>query len=107
MCLSLASSAPEQSRSQHQDRRGRWGGGWIALAANPLRWPSLLLLGLIQIYRAGLSRWTFPTCRFTPTCSRYALDAVRRYGVLRGGALASWRILRCNPWNKGGFDPVP
>ncbi len=47
------------------------------------------------------------SCRYTPTCSRYALDAVREWGVICGTALAVWRILRCNPFSKGGYDPVP
>jgi putative membrane protein insertion efficiency factor len=45
-------------------------------------------------------------CRFSPTCSSYAIDAISKYGVLKGGLMASWRIIRCNPWNKGGYDPV-
>ena len=47
-----------------------------------------------------------PSCRFYPTCSEYAVQAITKYGSLRGGAKAAWRILRCNPFNKGGFDPV-
>lgn len=46
-------------------------------------------------------------CRFLPTCSQYAYEAISRYGVLKGGALSLWRILRCNPFGKGGYDPVP
>ncbi len=45
-------------------------------------------------------------CRYEPTCSRYAVDAIRRYGILRGLVLAGWRLLRCNPWSHGGYDPV-
>jgi len=45
-------------------------------------------------------------CKYHPTCSRYALDAVREYGILRGAVLAAWRLLRCNPWSYGGYDPV-
>jgi hypothetical protein len=65
-----------------------------------------MLCGLIAFYRRCISPFTLPTCRFTPTCSRYALDAVRRYGVLRGGWLACWRVLRCNPLCHGGYDPL-
>lgn len=67
-----------------------------------------LLLALIGFYRRHLSRLKrAPSCRFTPTCSQYALEAVERYGALRGGALALRRFLRCNPFFKGGYDPVP
>lgn len=56
-------------------------------------------------------RWISPTmprrCRFEPTCSSYAVTAVRRFGLIRGLALAAWRLLRCNPFSHGGFDPVP
>jgi putative membrane protein insertion efficiency factor len=45
-------------------------------------------------------------CKYEPTCSRYAIDAIRRYGILRGLVLAGWRLLRCNPWSHGGYDPV-
>jgi putative membrane protein insertion efficiency factor len=47
------------------------------------------------------------TCRYEPTCSHYAEQAIRRYGVARGLGLAVWRVLRCNPWSRGGYDPVP
>ena len=47
------------------------------------------------------------TCKYEPTCSHYAEQAIRRHGVLRGLALAAWRVLRCNPWSRGGYDPVP
>ncbi len=73
---------------------------------SPLRWPALLLVALIQFHRYVISPLTPPTCRFTPSCSRYGLDAVKRYGALRGGWLAIWRILRCNPFHRGGYDPL-
>ena len=47
------------------------------------------------------------TCKYIPTCSQYAIEAIEKYGALKGGLLAAWRILRCNPFSKGGFDPVP
>jgi uncharacterized protein len=68
--------------------------------------PGSALCGLIALYRRYISPFTLPSCRFTPTCSRYALDAVRRYGVIKGGWLACWRVLRCNPFCHGGYDPL-
>jgi len=64
-------------------------------------------LFLIRIYRKYISPAFPPSCRFTPTCSQYALEAVERFGAIRGGGMAVWRILRCNPFCKGGYDPVP
>ena len=70
----------------------------------PLRW---LLLASIRLYRLALSGWLGGQCRFAPTCSHYAEEAIRTHGALRGGSLASWRVLRCNPFGRGGLDPVP
>ncbi|MFZ5923924.1 MAG: membrane protein insertion efficiency factor YidD [Bacillota bacterium] len=62
----------------------------------------------IAFYRKWLSRWKMrPTCRFYPTCSAYAYEAVRKYGVLRGGCLAARRLVKCHPFHPGGYDPVP
>jgi uncharacterized protein len=62
----------------------------------------------IKLYGKFLSPLKpLPTCRFTPTCSRYAIDAVREWGIVIGTVLALWRIIRCNPFSKGGYDPVP
>ena len=69
--------------------------------------PKQLLLWLIRFYRRNLSPLHPGCCRFTPTCSQYSLEAVEKYGAIRGGGLALWRILRCNPLCKGGYDPVP
>lgn len=67
-----------------------------------------LLLGLIRFYRNRISPLFPPRCRFTPTCSAYALEAIEKYGAAKGGLLAVKRLLRCNPWYKGDyFDPVP
>ena len=66
------------------------------------------VLAPVFFYRKFLSPLKgTPSCRFTPTCSRYAIDAVMEWGVLCGMALAVWRVLRCNPFSKGGYDPVP
>lgn len=72
---------------------------------------SLLSRGLVRVIR-GYQRHISPlkpapTCRFTPTCSQYAVQAIERFGVVKGTWLASWRIARCNPWVAGGDDPVP
>ena len=67
-----------------------------------------LLLGLIRFYQRHISPSRPACCRFTPTCSAYALEAIHKYGALRGGLLALKRLLRCNPFYKGNFyDPVP
>ncbi len=67
------------------------------------RW---LLLGPIEIYRRVISPGLPRRCKYEPTCSRYATQAVREFGFARGLALAGWRLLRCNPFSLGGFDPV-
>lgn len=70
--------------------------------------PAVWLISLsIRFYRRYISPHTPPCCRFTPTCSAYALEALSEWGAVRGSALALWRILRCNPFGKGGYDPVP
>jgi len=70
-------------------------------------WPRLGLLGLIRLYQFTFSK-ALPsdTCRFYPSCSHYGYQAIYKYGVLRGSAMAIWRVLRCNPFNPGGYDPV-
>lgn len=66
-----------------------------------------ILIFLINFYRKFISPLTPPKCKYYPTCSTYALTAIRRFGAVRGSALAVWRILRCNPWSLGGVDYVP
>jgi putative membrane protein insertion efficiency factor len=70
--------------------------------------PRFILLALIRLYQATFSR-ALPqdTCRFYPTCSHYGYQAIYKYGVIKGGLMAVWRVLRCNPFNPGGIDPVP
>ncbi len=66
------------------------------------------LITIIRFYQQYLSALKGgPTCRFVPTCSAYAIEAITKYGALKGSALVLWRILRCNPFSKGGYDPVP
>ena len=62
---------------------------------------------LIQLYRHTISPLRLPTCRFTPTCSQYAVDALTEFGLIRGGWLAVVRLLKCGPWHRGGWDPLP
>ena len=66
-----------------------------------------LLLLLVQFYRTAVSPLLPPTCRYYPTCSAYAMEAIERYGAWRGGRMALRRILRCHPFHRGGYDPVP
>ena len=68
---------------------------------------SKILIGIIKLYRKCISPLKIPCCRFTPTCSAYAIEAISVHGCIKGTALAVWRILRCNPFCKGGYDPVP
>lgn len=63
--------------------------------------------GLVLFYRGGISPYFAPSCRYHPTCSQYALDAIDEHGALRGAWLAVKRIGRCHPWHEGGYDPVP
>jgi uncharacterized protein len=69
--------------------------------------PRDLLVGIVRGYRFFLSPWLGSACRFYPTCSAYALDALARHGAVEGSMLTAGRILRCHPWCEGGHDPVP
>jgi putative membrane protein insertion efficiency factor len=66
----------------------------------------LILVSLLKFYKAVISPWLPPSCRFTPTCSEYAREAIERHGALRGSGMAIWRLLRCQPFCAGGYDPV-
>lgn len=66
-----------------------------------------ILMGIIKFYKKIISPLFPPCCKYYPTCSSYALEAVKKFGFFRGGWLAVWRILRCNPWSMGGVDYVP
>jgi putative membrane protein insertion efficiency factor len=74
------------------------------LAGVPVR---VVLLAMVRIYRVTLSGWLGGQCRYAPSCSRYAEEAIRTRGAVRGLALSAWRVARCNPFGKGGLDPVP
>jgi hypothetical protein len=71
---------------------------------SPAAW---LALALIGFYRKAVSPLLPPACRFVPSCSEYGHEAIARYGILAGGRLAIWRVLRCNPFGGSGYDPVP
>ena len=66
-----------------------------------------ILIGVIRVYQVGISPWTPATCRFTPTCSGYAIEAIGTHGVVRGAWLTMKRMGRCHPWGGFGWDPVP
>lgn len=68
---------------------------------------ALPFIGLIRFYQRCISPYTPAACRYTPTCSQYALEAIRKYGPLKGCWLAAKRIARCHPWGGSGYDPVP
>ncbi|GAA4425540.1 hypothetical protein GCM10023169_23260 [Georgenia halophila] len=82
------------SPSENEDRPPR----------NPLTW---ILIILVRAYQEIVSPWLAPTCRYYPSCSAYAVAALRRHGMFKGAVLAAWRLLRCNPWSLGGVDHVP
>ncbi len=66
-----------------------------------------LLIGLVRFYQRGISRWLPPRCRFYPSCSSYAIEALEKYGAAEGSWLTARRLCRCHPLNPGGYDPVP
>ena len=79
------------------------------MSVRPWTWPGraavAVSIGLIRVYQKTLSPLLGPACRFEPSCSRYTVEALRKYGFVKGLAKGAWRILRCNPFNQGGFDP--
>jgi len=77
------------------------------LPHTPHNWARIPLLGLVRLYQMTLSRgMPEGTCRFYPSCSHYGYQAIYKYGALKGSLMAVWRVLRCNPFNPGGYDPV-
>ena len=66
-----------------------------------------IMIKLIKLYQKYLSPLKTVKCPYTPTCSNYGIEAIEKYGAIKGGLLALWRIIRCNPFSKGGYDPVP
>jgi putative membrane protein insertion efficiency factor len=71
-----------------------------------VRAPALLAVGLIRLYQVSLGRLLPARCRFHPSCSAYAIEAIDARGLIRGGGAALWRLARCGPWTAGGLDPV-
>ncbi len=78
-------------------------GSAAALRAMPAR----VVLAMVNFYRTWISPYRLPTCRFTPTCSEYATEAVQEHGAAKGVGLALIRLAKCGPWHRGGWDPVP
>ena len=66
-----------------------------------------LLIALVRFYQVAISPYFAPSCRYTPTCSNYAIESIRHHGIFRGSWLAIYRVGRCHPWCEGGYDPVP
>lgn len=79
----------------------------LAILNFPFRLIGLLFIGVIRFYQLAISPILPASCRYTPTCSQYSLEAIKKYGPFKGGYLAFRRILRCNPWGGHGHDPVP
>jgi len=104
-CVGLAGECTGASRPHSTARRAA--GGARGSATSGLGLMRALLIGVIRLYRLLVSPLLPGACRFYPSCSEYAEQALRRYGVLKGGALALRRLLRCHPWHPGGIDPVP
>ena len=75
----------------------------LHISGTPVR---MVLIACIRVYRITLSGWLGGQCRFSPSCSRYAEDAIRMHGAVRGSGMALWRVLRCNPFGRGGVDAV-
>jgi len=71
------------------------------------RAPVRCVIFAVELYRTYVSPLRVPSCRFTPTCSQYAVEALSEYGLFRGGWLAAVRLVKCGPWHRGGWDPIP
>ena len=84
----------------------RAGAGLYGAGAQALRLPRYAGVGLVWAWRLTFGALFPTTCKYEPSCSEYAIRAVRKHGLVKGSALAGWRLLRCNPWSHGGHDPV-
>jgi uncharacterized protein len=83
------------------------GAGWARWVRRPGAASARGLIFVIQLYRHMVSPLRLPACRFVPTCSQYAVDALTEYGLVRGSWLAAVRLAKCGPWHRGGWDPIP
>jgi len=88
-------------------RRKKPSMNWSSVIMRVKRLPADFLILLIRIYQITLSPWLGKSCRYTPTCSNYGIEAIQKYGFFKGGWLTFKRILSCNPWGGSGYDPVP
>lgn len=77
------------------------------LTARILKIPGRMMILMIRAYQVLIAPFIPQVCRFEPTCSCYSVESIQKFGVIKGGALSMWRILRCNPFSVGGMDPVP
>lgn len=80
---------------------------WSSVTRRIKKLPADFLILLIRVYQVTLSPWLGKSCRYTPTCSNYGIEAIRKYGFFKGGWLTAKRVLSCNPWGGSGYDPVP
>ena len=101
------SSTPRRRRCPTKPSHMRSAGFWKRSRSVFRRLCALPFIVLVRFYQLCISPFTPPSCRFTPTCSQYALEALRKYGPLKGGWLALRRLARCHPWGGSGYDPVP
>ncbi|MBQ8863795.1 MAG: membrane protein insertion efficiency factor YidD [Rikenellaceae bacterium] len=85
----------------------QWAESWNKFVSVCKRVLALPAIALVRFYQLCISPLTPPSCRFTPTCSQYAIEALRKHGLVRGGWLTIKRIARCHPWGGSGYDPVP
>lgn len=79
----------------------------MSISARAYVLPRRALIFLVELYRTWISPMRLPTCRFEPTCSTYAVEALEKRGLIVGSLLTMWRLLKCGPWHKPGYDPVP
>lgn len=101
MCANSEKNQPEAKLDKLQTKGRNWAGEW------PKTPGRLVGIGLIKIYQLTLSPFIGRSCRHLPTCSEYGYEAIARHGLIPGGWLTFWRVLKCNPLGKAGIDPVP